>query len=60
MAKRKRKRKKKSVTMFSLIKRLCRKLLKFFIPQEISSRAGWLWFGSSRLGAGLGGLSLHF
>ncbi len=60
MARRKRKRKKKSVSMFSLVKRLCRRIINFFIPQAISSRSGWLWFGTSRLGAGLGGFFVTF
>lgn len=57
MAKRRSKRKKSSGFL-----RFCTKLLKsiiqFFIPKQISSKMGWLWFGSSRTGAGLGGAIL--
>lgn len=49
MAKRKRKKN-------GFFHRLFKQVVNFFIPQEIRSKRGWLWFGSSRLGAGLGGI----
>lgn len=38
--------------------RLFKKLLRFFVPKQISSKMGWFWFGSSRLGTTVGGAAL--
>lgn len=54
MAKRKRKNRRSQ----SLFKKLVSKAASFFIPKEISSNLGWLWFGSSRLGVSVGGFFL--
>lgn len=46
MAKRKRKKQ-------CWIKRTIKRVIRFFIPQEIRSKSDWLWFGTSRLGVSI-------
>lgn len=53
MAKRRKTRKKSG-----FFTRLFKKMIGFFVPKQISSKLGWFWFGSSRLGTTIGGALL--
>lgn len=64
MVKRRKSRKRRSSGLFKSAKKLFNLVLSFYIPKEVTSKLGWAWFGSSRIGApilaGLLGVILLF
>ena len=64
MVKRRKNRKRRSSGLFKSAKKLFNLVLSFYIPKEVTSKLGWAWFGSSRIGApilaGLLGVILLF
>ena len=53
MVKRRKSRKRRSSGLFKSAKKLFNLVLSFYIPKEVTSKLGWAWFGSSRVGAPL-------
>jgi len=64
MVNRRKNRKRRSSGLFKSAKKLFNLVLSFYIPKEVTSKLGWAWFGSSRIGApilaGLLGVILLF
>ena len=64
MAKRRKSKKRRSMGLFKGINKLFNLVLSFYVPKEVTSKLGWAWFGSSRIGApilaGLLGVILLF
>ena len=53
MVKRRKNRKRRSSGLFKSAKKLFNLVLSFYIPKEVTSKLGWAWFGSSRVGTPL-------